>query len=126
MLLFFVMAGASLEIGPLKGIGMIGVAYVALRIVARLIGGWAGARLAGLSGREGCLTGLSLMPQAGVAIGMALVAAERFPAYGEQILALAIASTIVFEVIGPILTQIALARSNDGSSGDGSDRNRDI
>jgi hypothetical protein len=41
---------------------------------------------------------------------MALVAAERFPAYGEPLLALTIASTIVFEVAGPVLTQIALAR----------------
>ena len=125
MLLFFVMAGASLEIGPLKGIGMIGAAYIVLRIGARLIGGWAGARLAGLSGRVGCLTGLSLMPQAGVAIGMALVAAERFPAYGEQILALAIASTILFEVIGPFMTQVALARSDEDPGGNASGRNSD-
>lgn len=114
MLLFFVMAGASLEIEPLKGIGMIGCAYIALRFFARLIGGWAGGRLAGLSGREGRLTGLALMPQAGVAIGMALVAAERFPSYADQILALAIASTVIFEVAGPFLTQIALARVRHG------------
>lgn len=118
MLLFFIMAGASLEIAPLMEIGMVGGAYVGLRIVARLIGGWAGARLAGVSGRTGRLTGLALMPQAGVAIGMALVAAERFPAYAEQILALAISSTVVFEITGPFLTQIALERAGNGHAGD--------
>lgn len=115
MLLFFVMAGALLEIAPLMGIGMIGGAYVGLRVIARLIGGWAGARMAGLSGRTGGLMGLALMPQAGVAVGMALVAAERFPAYADQILALAIASTVVFEIAGPFLTQTALARAGDGT-----------
>lgn len=118
MLLFFVMAGASLEIAPLEGIGVIGVTYIALRVMARLIGGWVGGRLAGVSGRDGWLTGLALMPQAGVAIGMALVAAERFPRYSEQILALAIASTIVFEIAGPFLTQIALAASDEGRTDD--------
>jgi hypothetical protein len=56
------------------------------------------------------LTGLALMPQAGVAIGMALVAGERFPEYAEPLLAVTIASTIFFEVIGPVLTQFALRR----------------
>ncbi|HPG23093.1 MAG TPA: cation:proton antiporter, partial [Amaricoccus sp.] len=51
-------------------------------------------------------------PQAGVAIGMALVAAERFPDFGRPILAITIASTIAFELIGPLMTQIALARAS--------------
>jgi hypothetical protein len=51
------------------------------------------------------------MPQAGVAIGMALVAAERLPAQSEAILAVAIGSTVVFEVAGPFATKVALARS---------------
>ena len=119
MLLFFVMAGASLEVDDLQGIGLVGLAYVGLRAAARVLGGWAGGLLAGLPGREGGLTGLALMPQAGVAIGMALVAAERFPALAEQILALTIASTIFFEVAGPLLTQFALKRAmprTDGST----------
>ena len=111
MLLFFVMAGASLEVENLRGIGMIGIAYVVLRAAARVLGGWSGGFLAGLPGREGRLTGLALMPQAGVAIGMALVAAERFPTLADQILALTIASTIIFEIAGPLLTQFALKRA---------------
>ncbi len=111
MLLFFVMAGASLEIENLQGIGLIGLAYIGLRAIARVLGGWTGGLLAGLPGREGRLTGIALMPQAGVAIGMALVAAERFPALADQVLALTIASTIIFEIIGPLMTQFALKRA---------------
>lgn len=113
ILIFFVMAGASLEVELLDQIGWIGLAYVVMRILARLIGGWFGGGLAGLPRREGVLMGTALMPQAGVAIGMALVAYERFPEFGATVLAIAIASTIVFEVIGPICTQIAISRSRD-------------
>jgi Kef-type K+ transport system membrane component KefB len=111
MLLFFVMAGASLKTANLAEIGYICAAYCVLRAVARLLGGWLGGRLAGLPPTESRLTGLGLMPQAGVAIGMALVASERFPLIGEDLLAVAVASTIAFEIIGPFLTQIALRRA---------------
>ncbi len=108
LLLFFVMAGASLEIDMMGQIGWIGVAYLSLRIISRLIGGIVGAKFAGLSGREGLLIGIALMPQAGVAIGMALVAAERFPQLSATLMAITIASTIIFEVIGPACTQWSL------------------
>ncbi|NNF70711.1 MAG: cation:proton antiporter [Rhodobacteraceae bacterium] len=108
VLLFFIMAGASLDIRLLSDFGMIGAVYIAARMVARLVGGWSGARLSGLNSREGLMTGLALTPQAGVAIGMALVALEAYPEYGAQIMTITIASTIVFEVFGPLLTQFAL------------------
>lgn len=108
LLLFFVMAGASLDVDMLAQIGWIGAAYFCLRSFSRVIGGVVGARLAGLSKREGAFTGIALMPQAGVAIGMALVAAERFPQFSDELLAIVIASTIMFEIVGPLCTQWAL------------------
>ena len=112
LLLFFVMAGASLDLSMLEEIGWIGMAYILLRIAARLIGGLAGGLLARLPPRESMLTGMALMPQAGVAIGMALVASDRLPQYADEILAITIASTIVFEIIGPFFTQYALASAD--------------
>jgi hypothetical protein len=50
------------------------------------------------------------MPQAGVALGMALVAGHHFPDQRDTILGVTIASTIVFEIFGPIMTQVALKR----------------
>lgn len=111
VLLFFVMAGASLEVNMLAEIGLVGLLYVGLRIIARIAGGWTGGRLAGLPHGESVLVGMALMPQAGVAIGMALVASDRFPDYAEQVLAITIASTIIFEIIGPLSTQYALTKS---------------
>lgn len=112
LLLFFVMAGASLDIAMLEQIGWIGLIYVGARIVARMVGGLLGGKLAGLPPRESALTGMALMPQAGVAIGMALVAADRLPQYADQVLAITIASTIIFEIIGPFFTQYAIASSD--------------
>ncbi|MGB5557596.1 MAG: cation:proton antiporter [Paracoccaceae bacterium] len=111
MLLFFVMAGASLEVAALAEVGTGALAYISFRTLARLLGGWAGGWMAGLPPQERRLTGLALMPQAGVAIGMALVAAERFPDIARPLLAITIAGTIFFEVVGPLLTQFALSRA---------------
>jgi len=113
LLIFFVMAGATLDLRGLVSIGAVGVGYVLLRAIARIIGAWIGARVAGLPGREGGMMGMALMPQAGVAIGMALVVAERFPDMGETILTITIASTIIFEIFGPMMTLYALNHTSD-------------
>ena len=113
LLLFFVMAGASLDLSQLAKAGSVGVAFVVLRASSRLIAGRIGAKLARLPKSHASQAGLALMPQAGVAVGMALVAAERFPDQGDAILAITVASTIFFEIIGPPLAQRALVRASD-------------
>ncbi|MBY6202254.1 cation:proton antiporter [Maritalea mobilis] len=110
MLLFFVMAGAVLEVEGLVHLGALGAAYVCLRIAARLLGGWIGGRMAGLDATECRWIGPALMPQAGVAVGMALVAGEAFPDWRETILTLTVGTTVIFELIGPPLTLLALTR----------------
>lgn len=111
LLMFFVMAGASLRLEALPEVAVAGIAYCVLRFLSRFAGGWLGAMPLSLSTREGVLTGMSLMPQAGVAIGMALVASAHFPFYAEALITITIASTIFFEVVGPILTQFALKKA---------------
>ncbi len=110
MLLFFVLAGASFETYHLADLGAIGIVYLGLRALSRVVGGWLGGTLAGLPEIERRWIGFALMPQAGVALGMALVAGPHFPEQRDTILGVAIASTIVFEIFGPIMTQVALKR----------------
>jgi Kef-type K+ transport system membrane component KefB len=112
LLLFFVMAGASLHVEALMALGVAGVGYCVLRFGARLVGGWLGGKASGLSAGEGVLMGMALMPQAGVAIGMALVASDHFPQYRETLVTITIASTIFFEIVGPLMTQYALKKSD--------------
>lgn len=111
MLLFFVLAGSSLEVHQVIAAGVIGVGFVVLRVVSRLIGGWIGAALGGAPASERRLYGPALLPQAGVAVGMALVASRELPDVADVILAVTIASTVVFEIVGPLATRWAVRKT---------------
>ena len=110
MVIFFILAGASLAPEALLTIGPLGAGFVLLRVLARLIGGWSGAVLAGVPRRERPWYGPALLPQAGVAIGMALLAGEALPGYGPSVIALTIGATVIFELVGPLATGLALRR----------------
>jgi len=108
LLLFFLLAGASLEVGKLLAVGWIGAAYIIARMVGSYGGASIGARLGGSEPAIQRWMGLCLFPQAGVALGMALFAAQRFPEIKDIILPVVIGSTIMFEVIGPVITRRVL------------------
>lgn len=110
MLLFFLLAGASLNFDALLVLGVSGALFIVLRVVARLIGGFVGARIAGAPTSESNWYGIALLPQAGVAVGMALVAGEQFPQWAPTIMALTIASTVIFELLGPPVTLAVIRR----------------
>ena len=110
MILFFLLAGASLDLSQLSGVGLALGGYVALRILGRVLGGWIGGMAAGAPRKHRPWYGMALLPQAGVAVGMALVAAREFPEYADLLLGLTIATTVIFELIGPIAALWAINR----------------
>jgi Kef-type K+ transport system membrane component KefB len=116
MILFFVLAGASLHAKALYQVGLAGSAYIILRIIGRFLGAWVGGAVSRAEPLVRRWIGMALMPQAGIALGMALVAIQRRPDLGEVILTVVIASTVLFEVIGPVLTRIALVRAGEVGS----------
>ena len=111
MVLFFVLAGATLDLGAVAALGLLGAAFVGLRIVARVLGGWAGAQLGGTAPAHAMLYGPALLPQAGVAVGTALIASETFPQWADIIMPLTLGATVVFELLGPPLALWAIKRS---------------
>ena len=113
MTIFFVLAGASLELGMIKEIGLIGGVYIVSRVIGKLLGARIGAEFCKADPVTRCWMGFALLPQAGVAMGMALVAANRFPEYQQILLTVVISSTIFFEIIGPVLTRAALRRARE-------------
>ena len=117
VVLFFILAGAALDITRLWQIGMVGTGYVVLRVIARFAGGWLGAKLGGSPTNEAPWFGPALLPQAGVAVGMALVAATEFPEIADTVLTLTIGATVVFELVGPVATILALHTVNRAEQG---------
>lgn len=113
MILFFILAGASLQTEALYRIGFIGGVYIIFRIIGRLLGAWSGGSISNAGPVMRRWMGMALMPQAGVALGMALVAAQRRPDLGEIILPIVIASTVFFELVGPILTRMGIVQAGE-------------
>jgi Kef-type K+ transport system membrane component KefB len=111
LILFFLLAGASLHVGALYQLGLVGSGYIILRIIGRLLGAWAGGAISHAEPLMRRWMGMALMPQAGVALGMALVATHRRPDLADMIFPVVIASTVLFEVIGPVLTRSALVHA---------------
>jgi len=111
MILFFLLAGASLNVGALYQLGLVGSGYIILRIIGRLLGAWAGGAISHAEPLMRRWMGMALMPQAGVALGMALVTTHRRPDLADMIFPVVIASTVLFEVIGPVLTRSALVHA---------------
>jgi Kef-type K+ transport system membrane component KefB len=110
LVLFFILSGASLEVSAVSAIGLAAAAYILLRAGGKIGGAMAGGAAVGLPRRRARWLGLALLPEAGVALGMALLAAERLPDTAHIVLPIVILSTVVFEVTGPILMRLALRR----------------
>ncbi|MDD5064169.1 MAG: cation:proton antiporter [Phycisphaerae bacterium] len=112
-LLFFVLAGANLEIGLLPKLGLIGSAYLVFRVAGKVAGARLGARISNASGSIRKYLGLGLVPQAGVALGCALVAKSDFPNIGGMIFTTIVATTVVYELVGPLCTKYALQKAGE-------------
>lgn len=112
MVLFFVLAGASMNSTSLMQIGMIGAVFILTRIGARYVGGLVGGKLSGCQVSNCNLFGVALLPQAGVAVGMALVAADAFPEWRDTLVSLSIGTTVFFELVGPPLTAWAVRKES--------------
>ncbi|MFH0924599.1 MAG: cation:proton antiporter [bacterium] len=112
-LLFFVLAGANLELGILTTLGKIGFTYLIVRVMGKVIGAYSGAHIAHTSKSIKKYLGLGLVPQAGVALGCALVVKSEFPEIGGMIFSTIVATTVIYELIGPICTKAALKKAGE-------------
>lgn len=115
--LFFVLSGASLHIGTLFSAGFICAGYVLLRVLGKFLGATAGAFMSRAEQDVRRHIWMGLTPQAGVALGMALYASQRFPELGDVFMPVIIGGTIIFELFGPLLTRRALLASGQGAGG---------
>jgi len=108
-LAFFALAGASIHFGQLRTLGLLGLAYVLARLVGKLAGGLAGGLLGGMAPRDAAALGVDLIPQAGVAVGLAVLASEALPGPGEDVATIVLGSVVLFELVGPLLVSRSLS-----------------
>jgi Kef-type K+ transport system membrane component KefB len=113
MILFFILAGASLKLDEISGVGLLAIGYVIARGAGSYLGIFGTALVFKLDTATRRWMGLALMPQAGVALGMALIASQRFPQYAEYIITTVLLTTVFLELISPVITR-AVLRHVDG------------
>lgn len=127
-LLFFTIAGANLHLKSLPALGLIGLFYIVGRIVGLGGGAFLGAGLRNLEPKVKKYLGFGILSQAGVAIGLALLVKNRFQGLGPEINDASLtlgdnignivfttitATSVIFEIIGPIMTKYALKKSGE-------------
>ena len=112
MALFFIISGMNLQVNALGQAGLIGVVYFILRILGKYGGAYGGSRLLGYSTPIQNNLGLALIPQAGVALGLAFLGRRILPsAEGELLFAVILSSSVLYELAGPPCAKLALLRS---------------
>jgi Kef-type K+ transport system membrane component KefB len=111
--IFFVIAGADLDVSLLGSIGAVGATYIACRSVGKFVGAQIGAWRLGFERSVQRLLGFGMLTQAGLAIGLTLAISRRFPDFSPTITTVVLSSIIVFEMIGPISTRFAIVRSGE-------------
>lgn len=112
-MMFFFISGADLNIRILPSVGVVGLIYVVVRVIGKVFGATLGATLCKCEEPVRKYLGFTLIPQAGVAIGLATVALNILPEYGQTIKVIILAGTVIYELVGPVATKIALTKAGD-------------
>ena len=111
--IFFVLAGYSLDLNVIVSIGAIGIAFVISRFIGKILGAFLGCGMARTDKVTRNYLGMGLMPMAGVGVGLAVAASKMMPEYSTLFLNIIMGATFVFEIVGPILTAQGLKKSGD-------------
>ena len=114
MELFFIISGMNLDITALKSVGLIGVTYFVIRLLLKYGGAFLGGVIAKSEKVVRNYLGLALIPQAGVAIGLAFLGSRALPKeLGDTLLTIILSSSVLYELIGPACAKYAIFRSGD-------------
>ncbi len=110
---FFTIAGIELNLAMLTKVGFVGVGYIIARLIGKIFGAGIGSKLSNCPKTVQKYLGLTLVPQAGVAIGLAMMAETLMPEFGSSIRTIILSATVIYELIGPILTKTVLIKAGE-------------
>ncbi len=113
-ILFFVLSGAELDLSVLSDllIVLIGLVYIVFRCIGKYFGADISASIAHAEPTTRKYLGITLFPQAGVALGMALKA-EALGEVGAIVANITLFSVLIYELVGPFLTKVALTKAGE-------------
>ncbi|MBO4847705.1 MAG: cation:proton antiporter [Clostridia bacterium] len=114
-MLFFVISGADLKLEILPKVGLAGFIYVIVRAAGKYTGAFTGAAIVRSEKTVRDYLGLTLLPQAGVAIGMAqmVAASGDLAVVADQVVTVVLFATLIYELTGPIITKAALSAAGE-------------
>lgn len=113
--LFFVISGAELQLNVFSDLAVvfIGIVYILFRSLGKYIGAFSSATWTKCSPKIRKYLGITLLPQAGVALGMCTTAAAHLGAEGDLIRNITLFSVLIYELFGPLLSRQALLAAGD-------------
>lgn len=112
-MLFFLFSGADLDIYVIPTVGIVGIIYVIFRVIGKILGSSIGSAISHTEPVVRKWLGFTLIPQAGVAIGLSSIAMQVVLRYGGQIRAVILCGTVIYELIGPVATKFALMKAGE-------------
>ncbi|MBD3337092.1 MAG: hypothetical protein GF355_16375 [Candidatus Eisenbacteria bacterium] len=110
---FFVLSGAALHLDSLPQLGLIGLAYLVFRVAGKYLGIYLAAKPLQAPEVVRRNVGWALVPQAGVALGLARETVLEYPEFGLDVQQIILATVIVYETAGPLLTRWAIFRAGE-------------
>ena len=123
---FFVLSGAQLDLSVFRYpvILLIGAVYILMRCAGKYFGALASSSLMHCSANVRKYLGVTLFPQAGVALGMVVTAQELGSGMGDTVRNIILFSVLVYELVGPLLTKMSLTAAGEITSGATDEQNR--
>ena len=115
LMLFFVLSGAELELSVFTNliIVVIGVVYILFRSAGKILGSRWSAAWTKCDDNIKKYLGITLLPQAGVALGMASIARAELGELGVMVGNIVLFGVLIYELVGPLMTKIALTKAGD-------------
>jgi len=112
-ILFFTIAGASLDLSILKTVGIMGLAYVLARGGGKMFGAWLGATVVKAEPTVRKYLGLGLLPQGGISIGLMVLVRQQLPDYAVAINKIIMYTILIYEVSGHIFAKIEIKKADE-------------
>lgn len=113
--LFFVISGAELELDVFADLSVVGIGlvYILFRSLGKYVGAYGSCKASGCEEKVTRYLGITLLPQAGVALGMCLMVGDLGSYEGRLIRNIVLFSVLIYELVGPTLTKWALTKAGD-------------